>query len=91
MHAQSDAEWLRSSLIGTMCRGATASIHLRAYALGLEAGRQQAAGTLAITSDAGRIKVPLRVRRHRVSSWIAHSSTWGLVSTVRTSLLRCAF
>lgn len=61
-HAQSDAEWLEVEPSSGRCaEGATASIHLRAYALGLEAGRQQAAGTLAITSDAGRIKVPLRV------------------------------
>ncbi len=61
-HAQSDAEWLELEPSSGRCaEGATASIRLRAYALGLEAGLQQASGTLAITSDAGRIKVPLRV------------------------------
>ncbi len=61
-HAQSDAEWLEVQPTSGRCEeGTTAAIRLRAYALGLEAGKQQASGTLAITSDAGRIKVPLRV------------------------------
>ncbi|MHB1317814.1 MAG: Ig-like domain-containing protein [Anaerolineae bacterium] len=61
-HAQSDAEWLEIQPASGRCaEGAQMSVSLTAYALGMEAGRDQATGTLAITSDAGRIKVPLRV------------------------------
>jgi hypothetical protein len=61
-HAQSDAEWLEIQPASGRCpEGAQASVTLTAYALGIEAGKDQATGTLAFTSDAGRIKVPLRV------------------------------
>ncbi|MGI6367431.1 MAG: BACON domain-containing protein [Anaerolineae bacterium] len=61
-HAQSDVEWLEIEPTSGRCaEGEAASVQLRAYALGLEAGHQQASGSLAITSDAGRIKIPLRV------------------------------
>lgn len=61
-HAQSDAEWLEIQPSSGRCaEGAQMSVTLTAYALGMEAGKEQATGTLAITSDAGRIKVPLRL------------------------------
>jgi serine/threonine protein kinase len=60
--AQSDAEWMEVQPASGRCaEGDQTTISLTAYALALEAGRQQGSGTLVINSDAGRTKVPLRV------------------------------
>ncbi len=61
-HAQTDAEWVEITPASGVCpeEGHT-TITLTAYALALEAGRTEATATLAINSDGGRVKLPLRL------------------------------
>jgi serine/threonine-protein kinase len=61
-HAQTDAEWVEIAPSTGVCpEGGQAAIVLTAYALALEAGRSEATATLAISSDGGRIKLPLHL------------------------------
>jgi hypothetical protein len=60
--AQTDAQWLEMQPRSGVCQpGEAASVRLAAYALALEAGVTVAESTLAITSDGGRVKLPLRL------------------------------
>ncbi len=61
-HAQTDAEWLEITPPTGICpEGGQAILSLTAYALALEAGQKEATATLAITSDGGRVKLPLHL------------------------------
>ncbi len=60
--AQTDVQWLELAPMAGVCApGQAVTLTLTAYALALDAGAEVAVGTLAITSDGGRTKVPLRV------------------------------
>ncbi|MCD6302863.1 MAG: BACON domain-containing protein [Anaerolineae bacterium] len=57
-----DAEWVEvTPTSGVIAPGDTETLTLTAYGLALGSEEQTAEATLAITSDAGRIKIPLRV------------------------------
>jgi len=63
-YAQTDAEWLEIRPQSGRCEeGSASSITLTAYALGMEASADTATAILAISSDAGRLKIPLRVAK----------------------------
>jgi serine/threonine protein kinase len=60
--AQTDAEWVELSATSGLCyEGQSQTLRVTAYGLAIPAEKTQASGTLAITSDAGRLKVPLRI------------------------------
>ncbi len=57
-----DAEWVElDRSAGVIPAGGSETLTLTAYGLALAAEQQTAEATLAITSDAGRAKIPLRV------------------------------
>ncbi len=61
-HAQTDAEWVEIAPATGVCpEGGQVTIALAAYALALEADKSEATATLAISSDGGRVKLPLRI------------------------------
>jgi len=61
-HAISDAAWVEVRPESGVCGpGETEEVHLTAYALALEEQTEAAEGTLAINSDGGRAKVPMRL------------------------------
>jgi len=61
-NAQADTQWLELTPHSGVCgAGQSSLLTLTAYGLALESGVEAAQGTLIITSDGGRAKVPLRI------------------------------